>query len=220
MDRSRDGRAGAGADPTDRLLLLGEIAGEIAHELRNALQVVCTHAYLAKQDPASSAPHIAKIEKNARLAQVILDDVLSLARGEPLRTQTCGLREVVEGARAQLLVTPPVVELPAEDLSVHAHPGLLGRVFKVLLENAAQVGASEVTITWRRQERVEIDVADDGPGVDPKVAASLFEPLVSARAGGTGLGLALARRVVLAHGGTIEHVPGAGGAPFRIVLPG
>jgi signal transduction histidine kinase len=220
-----------------RLLLLGEIAGEIAHELRNALQVVSTHAYLAKQDPASSASHIAKIEKNARIAQGIVDDVLSLARGEPIRRQSCNLRELIEAARAQLLVAPPMIELPNEDVVVHAHATLLVRVFKVLLENAAQVGASEVTITWRRgrQDGVEIELVDDGPGVKAEIAERLFDPLFTGRAGGTGLGLALARRVANAHGGSLELVvaatPGSGpasdpgrtglgrGARFRLTLP-
>lgn len=225
MDRSD--RSAGREEPNGRLLLLGEIAGEIAHELRNALQVVSTHAYLAKQDPAASAPHIAKIEKNARLAQGIVDDVLSLARGEPLRAQPCRLREIVDAARAQLLVAPPIVEMPAEDLVVHAHPTLLVRVFKVLLENAAQVGASEVTIAWTKGARVEVDVSDDGPGVKPADAARLFDPLFSGRAGGTGLGLALARRVANAHGGSLDLVPNEPGpasgprpgARFRLVLP-
>lgn len=202
-----------------RLILLGEIAGEIAHELRNALQVISTHAYLARQNPAASAGHVAKIEKSARLAQSIVDDVLGLARAEPLGRRACSLRETVEAARAQLLVTPPVIELPPEDLSVRAHPTLLARVFKVLFENAAQVGASEVTIAWRKSERVEIDVADDGPGVPPDIARRLFDPLTTGRSGGTGLGLALARRIATAHGGALELVPTARGALFRLVLP-
>lgn len=202
-----------------RLILLGEIAGEIAHELRNALQVISTHAYLARQNPAASAGHVAKIEKSARLAQSIVDDVLGLARAEPLTRRACGLRETVEAARAQLLVTPPVIELPPEDLSVHAHPTLLVRIFKVLFENAAQVGSSEVTVTWRKADRVEIDVADDGPGVAADVALRLFDPLTTGRSGGTGLGLALARRIAAAHGGSLDLVPTAHGALFRLVLP-
>jgi signal transduction histidine kinase len=68
--------------------------------------------------------------------------------------------------------------------------------------------------------RVVIDVADDGPGVPSSIAARIFEPLVTARPGGTGLGLALARRIAAAHGGSIALVPGAGGATFRLDLPG
>jgi nitrogen-specific signal transduction histidine kinase len=67
---------------------------------------------------------------------------------------------------------------------------------------------------------VRIDVEDDGEGVDPLIADRLFEPNVSQRQGGSGLGLALAYAVVDAHGGAIEvHRSRLGGADFRVLLP-
>jgi signal transduction histidine kinase len=78
------------------------------------------------------------------------------------------------------------------------------------------------TRAWAEEGRVVIEVADDGPGVPPEIASTIFEPLVTARAGGTGLGLALARRVVAAHSGTISLVSSAAGttgATFRVELP-
>jgi signal transduction histidine kinase len=66
---------------------------------------------------------------------------------------------------------------------------------------------------------VVIEVADDGPGVPAAIAPRIFEPLVTGRTGGTGLGLALARRIVAAHGGSIALVPSSKGATFRIELP-
>ena len=74
-------------------------------------------------------------------------------------------------------------------------------------------------------ERLLIEVADEGPGVPPEIRATLFEPFVTARKkGGTGLGLAVARRFVEDHGGTIELVAdtppgGPTGARFRLLLP-
>jgi signal transduction histidine kinase len=69
---------------------------------------------------------------------------------------------------------------------------------------------------------VRITVADDGPGVPAELAAKLFEPFVTARPGGSGLGLALARRVAERHGGTLalESTPGERGARFSMYLPG
>jgi signal transduction histidine kinase len=67
---------------------------------------------------------------------------------------------------------------------------------------------------------VIIDVHDDGPGVPPDIAKRIFEALVTGRTGGTGLGLALARRIAAAHGGSIALVqPEEPGATFRIELP-
>ena len=74
-------------------------------------------------------------------------------------------------------------------------------------------------------ERVCVDVCDDGPGVPADVAGQIFEPFFTTKATGTGLGLPMAARIVEAHGGCLELVPGAGaggdgrGACFRISLP-
>jgi signal transduction histidine kinase len=78
---------------------------------------------------------------------------------------------------------------------------------------------SIATRARRTSERVIIEVADDGPGVPRDIATTIFDPLVTARPGGTGLGLALARRIVAAHGGSITLVDAGPGATFRIELP-
>ena len=212
----------------ERLAIIGEIAAEIAHELRNALQIISANVYLAKQDPSKSGAHLGKIERSARLAHDIVDDLMALARGEPIHAEPVELAEVVAAARADLpelgatyddRFTPPRLE-------VRAHQGLLARCIHVLYENA--IGASAprsptiVTRAWFEEGVVVIDVTDDGPGIPPDIASTVFDPLVTARAGGTGLGLALARRVVTAHGGTIAlmgDVPGRTGATFRVTLP-
>jgi signal transduction histidine kinase len=198
----------------ERLLLLGEIAGEIAHELRNALQVVSTHAYLAKQDPTASASHIAKIEKSARIAQSIVDDVLSLARGEPLRLESTTLAEVLALARAQSNATIAWDD-PKDAVRLDAHPLLLSRLFKVLFENAAQAGATRVVI---EATPAVISITDDGPGIPAAIAPRIFEPLATAREGGTGLGLSLAKRIADAHHATLALAPSARGARFVLTF--
>lgn len=212
----------------ERLAAIGEIAAEVAHELRNALQIISANVYLAKQDLANSEPHLVKIERNARVAHSIVDDLMALARGEPAHAEPVLLVEVLLAAREALPEPHPKWDDRVEpaQLRVRAHPGLLARLFHVLYENAIGASAPRVaTITTRAYvegDRSVIEVADDGPGVPAEIAATIFEPLVTARPGGTGLGLALARRVVAAHAGTIALVatpPGASGATFRVELP-
>jgi signal transduction histidine kinase len=216
-DRSDDAR--------DRLANIGEIASEIAHELRNVLQVISASAYLARHDPQAAAPHLAKIERNARVAHAIVDDLMSLARGDPLRAEPVALADIVTAAREDLDASATWVDaVVPTTLHARAHAPLASRMLHVLYENSVAASAPRrptIETTARVEDgRVVIDIADDGPGVPSAVAARIFEPLVSGRPGGSGLGLALARRIAAAHGGSISLLDSPRGATFRVELPG
>ncbi len=216
------------AEARERLAAIGEIAAEIAHELRNVLQIISASAYVARQDPAASLPQIAKIERNARLAFSIVDDLMSLARGEPADAAPVLVGELI--ARARTEMDPEAAtwsdDLVPGDLRARAHAGLVARVVHVLYENAIHVSAPRppAIVTRARAEggRTVIEVQDDGPGVAPEIAPRIFDPLVTGRSDGTGLGLAMAKRIVAAHGGSIALVATTNGtgATFRIELPG
>lgn len=211
-----------------RLVAIGEIAAEVAHELRNALQIISANVYLAKQDLTKSEAHLGKIERSARLAHGIVDDLMALARGEPAHAEPVLFVEVIVASREDLRENGATYEDRVDPLrlEVRAHQGLLARCLHVLYENAIAASAPRVptivTRAWAEGGQVVIEVSDDGPGVPPEIASTIFEPLVTARAGGTGLGLALARRVVAAHAGTIvllDNADGHSGATFRVELP-
>lgn len=213
----------------ERLAAIGEIAAEIAHELRNVLQVISASAYLARQNPPASLPQVEKIERNARLAFSIVDDLMSLARGEPADATPVLIAEVVARARAEIETGTAAWEdaIAPVGLCVRAHPGLLARALHALYDNAIHVCTPRpptlVTRAWSENGHAVIEVSDDGPGVAPAIAPRIFDALVTGRAGGSGLGLAMAKRIVAAHGGTIvlaaarEHQTGA---TFRIEVPG
>jgi signal transduction histidine kinase len=201
----------------ERLAALGEIAAEIAHELRNVLQIVSSSAYVARQDiergdATAARPHLTKVEKYARIAHTIVDDLMLLARGDAPSPEPVLVAEVLVAARVDMTAGTAEWDdqIDPYDLRVHAHPGLLARL----------------RITTRAHAEPDgfvIEVDDDGPGVPADLAPRIFDPLVTARKGGTGLGLALARRIAAAHGGSIALAEPVEvevtGARFRIVLP-
>lgn len=214
-----------------RFAALGEIAAEIAHELRNVLQIIASSAYVARLevergDPGAARPHLVKVEHNAHAAHAIVDDILGLARGDALAKEEAQAPWVLAAARDELgpeaAHWQDVIDPPGFPMRVHVR--LFARLLRTLYENAILESApSRPTIVTRvgaLAERVVIEVADDGPGVPESIAAHAFDPLVTARQGGTGLGLALARRIAIAHGGSIELVATPQrGATFRVELP-
>ncbi|MFO0737864.1 MAG: HAMP domain-containing sensor histidine kinase [Labilithrix sp.] len=208
----------ANRDRRDRLLAIGEIAAEVAHELRNALQIVSANVYLARQNPTAAEPHLAKIERSTRIAQGIVDDLMALARGEAVHAEPIPVVDLLPLGREWLPAGPAFEDsVEPATLKARAHAGLVPRLFHVLYENAIKAKATRITTTARAVgSGVQIEISDDGPGVPESIRDSLFEPLVSARSGGSGLGLALARRIVEAHHGAISLV---GPSTFRIELP-
>jgi two-component system sensor histidine kinase HydH len=207
-----------------RLALLGEIAGEAAHELRNALAVITASAELLRgADEARAESHLLKIQRNARLAQDLVDSLMALARGEHIHAEPVLLGDVLVDARRDVLGAASYEDDFDPQTTLLGSQVLLSRAFRILYENATQAAAPRApTITTRARlddDILSIDVADDGPGVPETIRETLFEPLVTQKPGGTGLGLALARRAVRAHDGELELVASERGACFRLRLP-
>jgi two-component system, NtrC family, sensor histidine kinase HydH len=106
---------------------------------------------------------------------------------------------------------------------VSGDPGQLRQVFVNLFENAVYAAspAGAVTVRGRGEPgAVAVEVEDTGPGVDPATRRRLFEPLITTKEKGVGLGLALVKRIAERHGGSVEYSdrPG-GGARFTVRLP-
>ncbi|HEX8825830.1 MAG TPA: HAMP domain-containing sensor histidine kinase [Archangium sp.] len=209
---------------------LTKMAAMAAHEIRNPLGVIRgtvelmrerSGAKLSERDKESLEDVLGEVERLRRLTE----DLLDLSADRPLSAQRVELSEVLEeAARATEAAFPGVKvrrsfpELPP----VEGDAGRLRQVFANLLQNAAQAqGEGEVRLAAEVEgSGVRVRVEDDGPGVPPEIRERLFDLFVTGKANGTGLGLALCRRLVERHGGTVALVPEQRqGSTFEVRLP-
>jgi signal transduction histidine kinase len=212
----------------ESLAQLGEMAGGVAHELRNGLATLRGYLTLIERRPDedSIADFLSEIRREADHLERVLEDFLSFARPGTARLEEFPLAPLLLRAAADPLLDGVEVRVhgAAEEGSVlRGDPQLLERALRNLLHNAAQAereagrsGPVEVTVRTR-PDGVEIAIEDRGPGIRPEIRDRLFHPFVTGRTGGVGLGLALARRIVVLHGGRIRLEDREGGGS-RVLL--
>lgn len=224
----------------EALASLGKLTAGLAHEIRNPLNAASLQLELigrttTKLDDQELRDAIARRvgivrEELARLTN-LLSDFLDLARPRALTFEAVDLPAVLgevatfeEPAAREAGVT---IEVRASDdvPCVHANPALLKQVLMNLVLNAIEAlrdrkrGHIVLSASADGASRVEIAVEDDGPGIAPEVAGGIFEPFVTTKEAGTGLGLTIVKRVIDRHGGTVHATarPG-GGTVVRIHL--
>lgn len=223
-----------------RLSAMGEMASAIAHELNQPLTAIINYAQTAravvKRRPGEDAGGLASllkktVEQADRAGQIIRRLRQFIAKGETDRALE-DINTVVEEASALALVgtrgkgiavrrvlgegLPPVL---LDKIQIH-------QVITNLIRNSVDaldgVKQREIVISTRRagQDSIEITIADTGPGLAPEVADRLFQPFVTTKAAGLGIGLSICRSIVDAHGGRLfaSDNPG-GGVVFHVHLP-
>jgi len=211
-----------------RLAALGTAVSKINHDLRN---ILATARLVTDGLTASAAPEV------RRVAPRLLD---AIDRAVVLCTKTLDFSR--EGtpplARSRFLLAPLIDEIAPglaiseedlviedaipPDLAIQADRDQLYRVFMNLAHNAVEAGAHRLHFSAARDGgTLIIEVADDGPGLPPKARENLFRPFYgSARPGGSGLGLSIARELIRAHGGELTLASSTGaGTVFRLALP-
>ena len=210
------------------LAQLGELSAGVAHELRNSLATVQGYLGLAARRalPPEAAEEIAEARREAGELARIVDDFLTFARPGSGVLEPVGLAALLARAASDPALAGVAVELAPADPSVPAiagDPHLLQRALRNLLLNAAQAtlahaddpqagdpasGRSPIVVALRRDGATAVITIDDsGGGISAEIRDRLFEPFASGRAGGAGLGLALARRIVVMHGGSLALLP-------------
>lgn len=217
---------------SERLATIGQFAASIGHELRNPLGVIESSLFLLRQhlgpEVASAgnvAKHLDRIAGEIDRAKKTIHDLLDLARNRTPRRRQTNVRDLVD-ASAQAALLPPTVsvEVAAQaDLTISVDADQMQQVLINLFTNAAQAmpagGRIVVGGEALPQRGTRLYVRDDGPGVPVEARHRIFEALFTTKAKGSGLGLALCRRILEAHGGSIDLEPTPSGASFVIVLP-
>jgi signal transduction histidine kinase len=218
----------------ERLAALGDVAAAFAHEVRNPLNAVSMglqrlRAEFAPAPVDEYARFVDLMQGEVARLNAIVEEFLTLARPLPLAPAPVAvgplveeLAALVEGqARAASITLRVAVPAPAP--TVVADRDHLKQVLLNLVLNAVQATGPGGVVTLEAQaarDGVALVVADTGPGIPPDALPRIFDPYFTTKAGGLGLGLTIARRIVEAHGGTLEaeSVPGQG-ARFRVRLP-
>ena len=215
---------------TTRLAAIGQISASIAHDLRNPLGAASNAIYYLRhgstKDVSKTAEYLEIIDEEIGVANRIIGKLLETARDREPAKKAVDLGRAVEevfhaahGAeqmRCRMALCP-------DPFLVQADPDQLRQVIGNLLSNAVQAtkGRGEFFVDASRgPEGDTILFRDTGPGIPPEIRQSVFEPLVTGRRHGTGLGLTICREIVRRHGGTIETIDHEeGGAAFQIRLP-
>ena len=209
---------------------LGEMASGIAHELTQPLTAILSQAQagrrlLARGDVAALEPVLDETILQTKRASAILAKLRQWVRIESYQPTLVSVAEAVSSVES--LVRG---DLRCHFVQVHDDPLLTVRADAVQLEqvifnlvrnamDAVRDETGTITVSTRRQgESAVIEVMDTGRGLDEHIKAHLFEPFVTSKAGGMGLGLALCQRLVERMGGNLSYMESAE-TTFRIVLP-
>ena len=228
----------------DRLAALGEMAAAIAHEVKNPLGGIEVMAgILKRQLPESPDAQniLADIIKEAKMANVIVQEVLAFVRPIRLQVEDVALADVIRDAivmaesHSQKRAVQIRVDVPESLRPIQGDPHQLRQIFTNFVTNAFEAmngsGTIEITAVAIEGEdeaasaegpgpMILVTISDDGPGIPPEVMDRIFSPFFTTKPQGSGLGLAIVRKIVDAHDGRIDvgTRPG-GGTIFRVTLP-
>lgn len=208
------------------LVALGEAVAKVNHDLRNMLATarLVSERLAGSEDPEvrrASPTLVGALDRAVTFCTETLNYAKEANEPHPSTFPLSAMLAEVPTAVPQIADGHLALRLDVpEAFSVTADRNQLFRVFANLVKNAAEAGATTVTIALVGEMPVTLEVRDDGPGLPEKALENLFKPFAgSARAGGTGLGLAIAREILDAHGGSIELVEtGPEGSVFQITL--
>ena len=225
---------------SERMAALGTMAGMLAHDFRGPMTVIRGYAETIVTDetaPEDVRQRARLISRSVERLERMTTETLDFAReGRRLARRPLALRGLLDELTAGVQAELPTLEVTRdfrvpEEAVAALDVDKLRRVVGNIAANArdAMGGKGRLHLAaeladspegGREPPRLLLTLADEGPGVPPEIRDRVFDPFVTrGKKSGTGLGLAVARRFVEDHGGTLELLPGGPGARFRIAMP-
>ena len=225
------------AQRNERLVELGTLAGGLAHEIKNPLSTMQLHLQLLLEDIRPDDPlhgrlstRVNSIQREASRLREIVEDFLRFAGKLDLQRQNVELNllleDLVDFLSPQAQLHRVQLRLRRSPHPVHAQidPRLIKQAVLNLMLNGMQAideaGGEMIVQLSSADNHATIEVIDTGKGMSKEVQQKLFQAYFSLRKGGTGLGLAMAKRIIDEHGGTVSVCSEVGkGSNFQVRLP-
>jgi signal transduction histidine kinase len=215
---------------SERLAAIGELAGMVGHDLRNPLSGIKNAAYFLKKKGATISEEQTKemleiIDKGIDHSNKIINDLLDYSREMHLDLRECSPRALLDDA-VRMIPVPDRIQIVNHVLGetrMRVDADKIMRVFINLIKNAVDAmpekGTLEIT-SRQTKSNLEIAFADTGKGIPDETLPKIFTPLFTTKAQGMGFGLAICKRIIEAHGGTITVETAVNkGTTFTITLP-
>jgi PAS domain S-box-containing protein len=215
---------------SERLTAIGELAGMIGHDLRNPLSGIKNASYYLKKKEtevlsAQSKKMLEIIDKCVDHSNKIINDLLDYSREIRLNRKEISIEYLLSEATAMIQI-PEMIKVEKnlpENIEVNVDEDKFERVFINLFKNSidAMPNGGVISIVCKEaNDRLELVFADTGVGIPDEVLPKLFSPLSTSKAQGMGFGLAICKRIIEAHGGTISvETAKDKGTAFTITLP-
>lgn len=217
--------------------LLGEVTAVFAHEVRNPINNISTGLQLMAYNLPASDPNqevLARLEVDCDRISNMMKNVLAYSRNTEYEMEPVDLgmlvNRLLERSKPRMENQKVKLHLQIDSTipQIQGNPRALEQVFTNLVANAIQaMEESGGTLTVKLQhikasgerQYVEVDVADNGPGIPKENLERIFQPFFTTKPSGTGLGLAITKRIITAHKGNIQVSSFPGGTVFQVQLP-
>ena len=220
---------------SERLATVGQMAATFAHEIGSPMSSLSAHVQLLLEDPRLTEEHretLGIVRQQIQSMVQIVNDLLRSARRGPADFVPADVNEILQTVlrlvQAKLMSRNIDVQAQFQPVpKVRAYPLYLQEAFLNLINNASDAmprGGRLELETWfdAATDRVNITIADTGPGIDPSIVEDVFKHFVTTKAlgDGTGLGLGIVKDIVTSHRGTINIAPANGrGTAARVTFP-